>query len=123
MGFLTGNTFDQRKQHLKTILKDRKQEIKQHHLDSEIDKLNNEIAQIQQKAEQLEQRLSQITALLSNPQYETQWSRLEQEKIQIEEQLESLTIREIKDAQELLEDLQNLRLSIVKEKKIDKKAA
>jgi len=123
MGFLTGNTFDQRKQHLKTIIKDRKLEVKQHHLDSEIDKLNDEIAQIQQKAEQLEQRLSQLTALLSNPQYETQWSRLEQEKIQIEEQIESLTTKEIRDAQELLMDLQDLRRSIGKEKKIDKRAA
>jgi chromosome segregation ATPase len=122
MGFSTGSV-DERKKRLKALMRDRKYEVREHELNDEIRKISVEIYQLQERVRQLEDELSRITSALGNPQNQPQWSQLEQQKLRIEGELERLANIELRDAKELLNDLEKFSGFIRKEKRTDRRAA
>ena len=123
MAFLEGNTLTERRNHLQALIRSRKLESIQKNLMSEIDRVLKEILQMQQRGEQQELQLGQITSQLGSPQFQSQWPLLEQRKLQIEADIEDITSRQIKEAEELLGDLQTLRGAVREEKKSDRKVS
>ena len=123
MAFLRGNTIPDRRKHLQQIMVDRKFEVEEQQLHGETDRLSREIYGLQDRVRQLEQQLDTITSKLGNPQFQAQWPQLEQEKTNVEQQLERLTNVEIGEARELEKDLIRFGELVKKEEKFDKSFA
>ena len=123
MAFLRGNTIFDRRKHLQQIMADRKFEVAEHQLHGETDRLSREIYGLQERVRQLEQQLDALTSKLGNPQFQAQWPQLEQDKMNVEQQLERLTNVEIREARELEKDLIRFSGLVRKEEKFDKSLA
>ena len=123
MGFLFGNSHNDKAKMLQTIMVDRKLEVKEHQVTDEIKKLSSEIYQLQGRVVQIEDELSKLTVMLNSKEYQPQWHQLEAQRLTLEKELERLTDIELAEAKQLRNKLDTFRVMVRAEEKIDRKVA
>lgn len=118
-----GGSIEDRAAMVKRLLEDRDLEIEEHHIEEELLRARDEADKIHSNIHAMEDQLTRLTGMRSNPQYEPQWPKLDQQRAELGIKLDEATKKEEKARFKYIEDLEELRRLIKKEQKNDRKAA
>ncbi len=112
MVFLEGDTFGEQRDYLKQKRRDKAFQIKEHHIDYEIDQIRERLDILEKEKLRLEKIFNKIDLQMNQARNSVAYNQLKGQKDEVLEKIKQITEVEFINAQKLLTDLGQMKAEL-----------